>query len=106
MQTIIQALNKSIALAKEQIYKAFEQLAKEVLDLKNRTSKGIITAKINGKSIGRPAWSKIETAKAKEIKQIILKYSKDFNGEFKNIECIKLANNVSRNSYYKYKSEF
>lgn len=52
MQTIISALNKyTIALAKEQIKKAFDQAEKEVKDLHQRTSEGILTAKLSGKQI-------------------------------------------------------
>ena len=105
MQTIIQALNKyTIALAKEQIHKAFEQSEKEVLDLKQRTSEGMLTAKINGKQIGQKKGVKLTTKKSVEAKALIIKYSKDFDGSLTDKEVIKLID-VSRNSYYKYKSE-
>ena len=105
MQTIIQALNKyTIALAKEQIHKAFEQSEKEVLDLKQRTSEGMLTAKINGKQIGQKKGVKLTTKKSVEAKALIIKYSKDFDGSLTDKEVIKLID-VSRNSYYKYKSK-
>lgn len=51
---ILEGINKYLLLlAKEQIRIAFEQAEKEVLDLHQRTSEGIKTAKLNGKQIGR-----------------------------------------------------
>lgn len=105
MQTIIQALNKyTIALAKEQIKKAFDQSEKEVKDLHTRTSEGILTAKLNGKQIGQKKGVKLTTKKSVEAKALIIKYSKDFDGTLTDKEVIKLID-VSRNSFYKYKSE-
>lgn len=91
-------------LAKEQIRIAFEQAEKEVLDLHQRTSEGIKTAKLNGKQIGRIKGQKYTTKKETAAKEIILKNSKDFNGSNTDAEVIKIAG-ISRNSYYKYKSE-
>lgn len=105
MQTIISALNKyTIALAKEQVKKAFDQAEKEVQDLKQRTREGILTAKLHGKQIGIKKGTKLTTKKEKEAKEVILKHSKSFNGTLNDTECRKLAG-VSRNSYYKYKKE-
>jgi hypothetical protein len=42
-----------MALAEEQIRIAFEQSKKEVLDLRQRTSEGMFTAKLSGKQIGQ-----------------------------------------------------
>lgn len=91
-------------LAKEQIRIAFEQAEKEVLDLHQRTSEGIKTAKLNGKQIGRIKGNKYTTKKETAAKEIILKNSKDFNGTNTDSEVIKIAG-ISRNSYYKYKAE-
>lgn len=105
MQTIITALNKySIALAKEQIKKAFDQAEKEVKDLHQRTAEGILTAKLNGKQIGHKKGTKLITKKSKESKAKIIQYSKYFDGSLNDIDCIKLLG-ISSNSYYKYKSE-
>ena len=105
MKTIISALNKyTIALAKEQIKKAFDQAEKEVQDLHQRTKEGILTAKINGKQIGQPRGAKLTTKKSIKSKEIILKHSKDFDGTLNDIECMKLAN-VSKTTFYKYKKE-
>ena len=105
MQTIISALNKyTLALAKEQIKKAFDQAEKEVKDLHTRTSEGILTARLDGKQIGLTKGTKLTTKKEKETKPLIIKYSKDFDGTLSDIECIKLIG-ISRNSYYLYKRE-
>ena len=42
-----------MALAKEQIKLAFEQSEKEVADLHQRTREGLLTARLNGKQVGR-----------------------------------------------------
>lgn len=105
LNAIMDALNQFVIdLAKEQIRLAFEQAEKEVRDLKRRTSEGIQTAKLNGKQIGRIAGRKYTTKKEKMAKEVILKYSRDFNGSNRDPEVIKIAG-ISRNSYYKYKSE-
>ncbi len=105
MNSIIDSLNKyTIALAKEQIRIAFNQAEKEVEDLHQRTREGILTAKLNGKQIGRATGTKVETKKAKATKEIILKHSKDFDGELSDIECMKLAG-VTKKTYYNYKRE-
>ena len=88
-------------LAEEQIKLAFEQSQKEVQDLRDRTREGIITAKLNGKQIGRKTGAKITTKKCKECKQKILKYSRKFNGTLADTDVIKLLS-ISRNSFYKY----
>ena len=98
----IEATNQVLMmLAEEQIKLAFEQSEKEVQDLRDRTREGLVTAKLNGKVIGRQQGSKIVTRKCKECKQKILKYSKKFNGTLADTDVIKLLN-ISRNSYYKY----
>ena len=102
---ILEGINKYLlSLAKEQIRIAFEQAEKEVLDLHQRTSEGIKTAKLNGKQIGRIKGNKYTTKKETAAKEIILKNSKDFNGTNTDSEVIKIAG-ISRNSYYKYKAE-
>ena len=66
---ILEGINKYLlSLAKEQIKIAFEQSEEEVLDLHQRTSEGIKTAKLNGKQIGRIKGNKYTTKK-----EIILK---------------------------------
>ena len=98
----IQATNQVLMmLAEEQIRLAFLQSQKEVQDLRQRTREGIVSAKLNGKVVGRPTGSRIITKKSVECKSKILKYSKKFNGSLADTDVIKLLN-ISRNSYYKY----
>lgn len=105
VNAIIEALNKyTIELAKEQIRKAFEQAEKEVKDLQRNTKDGLVTAKMNGKQIGQKKGAKLVTKKSKEAKELIIKYSKDYNGVLSDVECIKLIG-ICRNSYYTYKRE-
>ena len=102
---ILEGINKYLlALAKEQIKIAFEQSAKEVEDLHQRTKEGIETARLNGKQIGRTSGAKLVTKKEITTKEQIKKYSKDFDGLLTDIEVMKIAG-VSRNTYYKYKKE-
>lgn len=89
-----------MAVAKEQIRIAFEQAEKEVQYLHKRTSEGLLTAKINGKQIGRVKGNKYKTKKEISCKEIILKNSKDFNGNNSDDEVIKICG-ISRGSYYK-----
>lgn len=102
---ILEGINKYLlALAKEQIRLAFDQAQKEVDDLRQRTKEGIETARINGKQIGCPTGKKKVVKKSIESKDLIRKYSKDFDGSLTDKDTIKLIG-ISRNSYYKYKKE-
>lgn len=102
---ILEGVNKYLlALAEEQIRLAFEQAEKEVTDLHKRTVEGIVTARLNGKQIGRQKGVKVETKKSVEKKELIVKYSKDFNGTLNDSEVIRLIQ-LSHNTYYKYKKE-
>lgn len=102
---VLSGINKALKLlAEQQVKIAFEQAEKEVQDLKQRTKEGILTAKAKGKIIGRPEGSKITTKKSIKIKEKILKLSKSFDGSLTDKEILELLP-VSRNSYYKYKSE-
>ena len=91
-------------LATRQIRIAFEQAEKEVQDLRQRTKEGMRVAKSKGNVAGRKEGIKIETKKSKEVKEKILKLSKDFGGNLKDTEVIELLG-IARNSYYKYKRE-
>lgn len=111
MNTIIEALNDYVmTLARKQIQLAFIQSQKEVDDLRKRTSEGIETAKRNGKQIGQREGAKLNVKKEAPIKELMLKYSKSFNGNLKDNEVIALINaskdlSVSRPTYYKYKAD-
>lgn len=102
---IIKALNEYMReLARKQILIAFEQAEKEVLDLRKRTSEGMLQAKLRGEQIGNIPGVKLTTKKSIAAKEIIKKHSKDFYGTLKDDEVMKLAG-ISRNTYYKYKKE-
>ena len=91
-------------LARKQIIIAFEQAEKEVKDLSQRTKEGLVTAKLNGKQIGQKQGAKLVTKKSIEKKELIKKYSKDFDGTLKDVDVIKLIG-ITKNTYYKYKKE-
>lgn len=91
-------------LAERQIRIAFKQAEKEVQDLHQRTKEGIETARLKGKQIGQKPGNKLKIKKEAPAKELILKHSKSFNGTLSDAECIKLAE-ISRNTFYKYKSE-
>ena len=102
---ILEGVNKYLmALAKEQIKLAFEQSEKEVEDLHQRTKEGLVTAKLAGKQIGRQQGVEVVTKKSREKKQIILKHSKEFNGNLNDAEVMALTG-LSRNTFYKYKRQ-
>lgn len=102
---ILEGINRYLMeLAKEQIRIAFEQSEKEVQDLHQRTKEGLETARLNGKQIGQVKGAKLTTKKSIKAKELILKYSKDFDGTLKDTEVMKLTE-LSRNTYYKYKAE-
>ena len=102
---ILEGVNKYLmALAKEQIRIAFEQSEKEVEDLHQRTREGIATARLNGKQIGQKQGAKLTTKKSIEAKKQIQKYSKDFDGQLTDADCMRVVG-LARNTYYKYKRE-
>ena len=102
---VIEALNEfTIELAKEQIKKIFDEAESELNHIHYRTSSGIAVAKAEGKRIGTPKGTKLITKKSKQAKEIILKHSKDFNGNLTDVELIKLTG-VAPNTYYSYKKQ-
>lgn len=102
---ILEGVNRyMLALARKQIYLAFEQSEKEVADLHQRTKEGIETVRLNGKQIGRTAGAAITTKKSIEAKQLIAAHSKDFGGSLTDAQMMKLAG-LARNTFYKYKRE-
>ena len=118
MKSILDALNDYImTLARKQIQLAFIQSQKEIDDLHQRTCEGIETARRNGKQIGQRQGRKLNIKKKNPIKQLILKYSKNFNGSNSDREVIAIINSsqnpedkskflhISMNTYYKYKDE-
>lgn len=103
---ILEAVKKYLMfLAKEQIQLGFQKAQDEIDYLHKRTSEGLLTAKLNGKQVGRIKGKKYTTKKEISCKEIILKNSKDFNGTNTDDEVIKLCGGIARGSYYKYKRE-
>lgn len=101
----IEATNEVLMiLAKKQIELAFTQAQKEVDFLHQRTREGIETARLNGKQVGRKNGAEIKTKKSIEAKEKIKQYSIDFGGILPDKEVMKVTE-LSRNTYYKYKSE-
>ena len=102
---ILKGVNEYLmVLAEEQIKIAFDQAEKEVKDLRQRTRQGIVTAKLEGKQIGRNTGDKLKTKKSVAVKAQIVKLSRDFEGSNTDAEVMKLTG-VARNTYYKYKRE-
>lgn len=102
---ILKGVNEYLmVLAEEQIKIAFDQAEKEVKDLRQRTREGIVTAKLEGKQIGRNTGDKLTTKKSVAVKAQIVKLSRDFEGSNTDAEVMKLTG-VARNTYYKYKRE-
>ena len=102
---ILKGINEYLmALAKEQIKLAFEQSEKEVADLHQRTREGLLTARLNGKQVGRRKGDGFETKKAREAKRVISTHCKAFGGMLDDTECMKLTG-LARNTYYKYKRQ-
>ncbi len=105
INAITNAINRyTMRLAEKQIYLAFQQAEKEVEDLHQRTKEGIETARLAGKQIGAVKGKKLHVKKADKAKELIRKYSKDFDGSLNDIETMKLVG-VANNTYYKYKKE-
>lgn len=102
---ILEGINKYLmALAKEQIKIAFQQSAKEVEDLRQRTREGLATVRLNGTVLGKQKGDSWETKKSREKKQIIEKHCRDFGGSLTDKEVIELTG-LARNTFYKYKKE-
>lgn len=102
---LVEALNELFRnLATAQIEKAFEQAEKEVMDLRQRTSEGMQRAISKGNIPGQKkgSGSRKATMKFAESKVLIIKLSKDFDGDMSDKEVMEQLR-LSRNTYYKYK---
>ena len=105
VDVILQAIEEyQLRLAEKQIRIAFAQAEKELEDLHQRTKEGIETARLNGKTLGRPKGIRYITEKEVRAKKIIQKRAKIFGGELNDSDCMKIAE-ISRGTYYKYKNE-
>lgn len=102
---LVEALNELFRnLATAQIEKAFEQAEKEVMDLRQRTSEGMQRAIAKGNIPGQKKGNgaKKATMKFADNKVLIIKLSKDFDGDMCDREVMEQLR-LSRNTYYKYK---
>lgn len=96
----------------EQILIAFQQAEKEVTDLHKRISEGIATTKQNNaalpleqqKRIGRRTGEKIETKRAKDMKEKMRRHLKYYDGSMMDKEFME-AYGLSRKTFYKYKKQ-
>lgn len=93
-----------LRLAEQQIRIAFDQAQKERDDLSIRTKQGLVTARANGKRLGRAAGVKVPTKKSAECKKKILQYAKCFGGGVPDKDLIAMLG-IDRNTYYRYKNE-
>ena len=105
VQAITAAVNNYImALAKKQIYLAFDSAEAEVNYLHQRVSEGVRLAQASGKQVGITKGTKLTTKKSIAAKQTILAKSKFFNGSLNDKDLIAVLG-ISANTYYKYKKE-
>lgn len=144
---IMTALNKfMLAKVKADIKKAFDQAEKEVMDLRQRVSEGMAVTVENNerlilkygseeearkspewREIGRSKGDKLHIKKAEPIKELIRKYSRDFEGSLSDMELLgvlstktvkiptrkrsgkveerEISAKISRNTLYKYKKQ-
>lgn len=102
---ILEGINKYLLrLAARQIQLVFEQSQKEVDDLHQRTSEGLKTAALNGKRVGAKKGDIYTTKKSLIAKKIIQEHCKEFGGNLKDIEVIKLCG-CTKKTFYKYKAQ-
>ena len=144
---IMKAVNTfMMAKVKADIMKAFDQAEKEVMDLRQRVKEGMAVTKENNerlivkygseekarkspewKELGRSEGDKLHIKKAEPIKELIRKYSRDFDGTLSDMELLgvlstktvkiptkkrsgrveerEISAKLSRNTLYKYKKE-
>lgn len=103
MKGIFKSLNGFFCdLATRQVELAFEQSEKEVMDLRERTREGLLTARLNGKQLGRAKGTKIETKKSVKCKRIIRKRFTAFGGDLGASDCCRLCGGIARSTFYRY----
>ena len=105
VDAITAALNAFlIDLAKEQVKKAFEQSAKEVSDLHQRTKEGMKASHAGEKISASRTGKKYDTKKAQKAREVIKTHCRSFGGSLSDAECIVLSG-LSRAQYYRLKAE-
>ena len=102
---ILEGVNKYLKnLAETQIRLAFRQAETELMDIRQRTSEGVLTAKLSGKTIGRKPGHTIITQKRIHCQKVIRELSKDFDGSMSDKDIIKILG-IARHTYYDYKND-
>lgn len=105
VDVILKAVNEYLrTLAHTQIRLAFEQSEKEVMDLRKRTSEGIMMAGLMGKRVGNSKGDRLITRKSIESKLQMMQKAKAFGGPYPDKDLIKVLG-IRPNTYYKYKKE-
>ena len=101
----IKATNEVLRLlAIKQIELAFAQSEKEVIDLQQRTSEGIETARRAGKRIGTQTGDKLVVKKKAPAMKVIRASSVRFGGTLNDTQCARAAG-ICRKTFYKYIKE-
>lgn len=121
---MFQLVNKLLwDLAEEQIRLSFDKAEDYVVHNSRRTKGGLEEAKRRGKRLGQKPGNKLKIKKEKPIKDLIRKYSRDFEGSNTDSEVMGILATktititdewgkeravpakLARNTYYKYKAE-
>ena len=102
---ILKGVNEYLMiLAGQQIRIAFDQAEKERNDIADRVKQGMETARLNGKTIGRPKGATSESEASKQAKAKILVHSKTFGGSLTNSDLASMLG-ISRTTLIKYIKE-
>ena len=104
MDYLKEFLEKHCEMGDYNYFTATSDLEEGVADLHQRTREGLLTARLNGKQVGRKKGIGIETQKSKAAKEKIRIHCKAFGGTLDDVECMKLTG-LARNTYYKYKRQ-
>ena len=98
IQSITKAMDRYVQeLSKKQIELAFEASEREVMELRQRTREGMLSAKLRGSQIGRVPGKKYPSKKSFAAKKIIKKrYGKMLNSD------IMILAKVTKGTFYKY----
>ena len=103
VDVILEGVNAYLMkLAERQVQLAFEQAQKERDDLAERTSCTLETARLNGKTLGRQAGTRLATRKSDTCKKKMLEHCRAFGGTVSDKDLIKMLD-IDKNKFYRYK---
>lgn len=103
LNTILESVNQyMLNLVEKQIELAFERSQQEVDYIRERTKAGLRAARARGVTLGRKKGSTIKTKKYKKCAKIIYANYKLFGGKLYASSVIKLCDNISRSTFYRY----